>query len=205
MIPNRLKYVLELVIFFILLPLIYYFNIIPGFWNFFPITTFFIYCLSLLLIEKKLKINDFTISGIHSKHWLRIFLSSIFIALFLWLIGPDEKLADFSNRKILFAVICYPIFSSFPQEIIFRKFFFWRYQSLFKNTFIMILINGLLFSFAHIYFRNSTALVLTLIGGLIFAFSYLKSKSLLFVTIEHGFYGLILLSSYMNEHFYKAF
>ncbi|MEM9340070.1 MAG: CPBP family intramembrane glutamic endopeptidase [Bacteroidota bacterium] len=205
MISNHFRYTLELVVLFILLPLIYFVDLIPGLWKFLPITAFFIYCLGLLLINNKLKVSDFKLSGIRSQHWLKVLLFSILIALFLWSTGPEDKLADFSNRKILLAVICYPVFSCLPQEIIFRKFFFWRYQSLFKNTTVMVLINGLLFSFAHLYFENLAALGITFIGGIIFALSYLKSRSLLFITIEHAFYGLILLSSYMNQHFYKAF
>ena len=69
----------------------------------------------------------------------------------------------------------------------------------------MVLLNGLLFSFAHLYFGSITALVITFVGGVVFAYSYLKTNSLLFVAIEHAIYGLILLSSYMNDHFYKAF
>ncbi len=66
-------------------------------------------------------------------------------------------------------------------------------------------MNVILFAFAHIYFANWTILIFTLIGGTIFALTYLKTKSLLVVTIEHTLFGMLVLSSGLSEQFYKAF
>ena len=69
----------------------------------------------------------------------------------------------------------------------------------------MPMVNIFLFSFAHIYFANWTILLFTLIGGAIFAHTYLRTRSLLVVTIEHTMYGVLILSSGLSNQFYKAF
>jgi len=105
----------------------------------------------------------------------------------------------------LIAIIAYPLFSSLPQEVIYRKFFYFRYGALVHNKYVLIALNAVLFSFAHIYFQNYIALILTFVGAIVFSLAYLKSRSLLFVSIEHSIYGLALLCSSMNQFFYKEF
>lgn len=202
---EKLKYLLELVVFFILLPVVYYFDWIASFWKFIPILFFFGYCIRILIINNQLSAKDFKLDKVSDTYWLKLLVFPILFISFLIFTGPEVLLADFSNNRILFAIICYPLFSSLPQEIIYRKFFFLRYKKLFNNRLVFIIVNGALFSIAHLYFKNSTALLFTFVGGLIFASSYLKTKSLLYVTIEHAIYGLLLLSSYMNDLFYRAF
>jgi hypothetical protein len=60
-------------------------------------------------------------------------------------------------------------------------------------------------SFAHLYFLGGVVIVFTLIGGLIFSLTYLKTQSLLVITIEHTMYGSVILASALGEQFYKAF
>jgi len=102
-------------------------------------------------------------------------------------------------------ILLYPFLSAFPQEIIFREFFFYRYATLFRNPRVMLMLNVLLFSFAHIYFGNWIVIGFTMIGGMIFALTFFKTRSVMVVTIEHSLYGLIILSSGLSPLFYKAF
>ncbi|NOQ27207.1 MAG: CPBP family intramembrane metalloprotease [Bacteroidales bacterium] len=95
--------------------------------------------------------------------------------------------------------IIYSILSVFPQEYIYRSFFFKRYIVLFKNPYLLIGINALVFSFAHIGFKNILVLFLTLIGGFIFAITYTKTRSLLFTSFEHAIYGSWLFTVGMGE------
>jgi membrane protease YdiL (CAAX protease family) len=110
-----------------------------------------------------------------------------------------------ANKQLLFMTLIYPFASAFPQELIFREFFFQRYGLLFKNEKYIIVINIVLFAFAHIYFANWTIILFTLAGGLIFVTTYLKTRSLLVVTIEHTLFGIFILSSGLSDQFYKAF
>ena len=52
-------------------------------------------------------------------------------------------------------------FSVYPQELIYRTFYFHRYSSLFRNKTLFIFLNAILFSLAHLFFRNALVLILT--------------------------------------------
>jgi membrane protease YdiL (CAAX protease family) len=101
-------------------------------------------------------------------------------------------------------IILYPILSAFPQEIVYRSFFFKRYGNLFKNKKVLIFVNAFLFSFAHIIYLNPIVIFFTFIGGLIMAESYSKHNSLIKVSIEHGLYGDIVFTSGLGAYFYHA-
>lgn len=96
-------------------------------------------------------------------------------------------------------VLFYSIFSVYPQEIIYREFFFKRYHDLFENKYILPVINVLVFPIAHLFFHNVMVLIVTLIGGLLFTYSYTKTKSLMLTTIEHALYGSWLFTVGMGE------
>ena len=105
------------------------------------------------------------------------------------------------NRPELFGIILmiYTFLSVWPQEIIYRTFFFERYQTLFPNRNFAILINATLFSLAHIFFRNTLVMVLTFLGGILFAWTYLRFRSTLLVSLEHAIYGNWLFTVGMGE------
>jgi len=87
----------------------------------------------------------------------------------------------------------------YPQELLYRTFFFQRYENLFKNEKIFIFINALLFSLAHLFFKNTLVLLLTFIGGVLFAITFKNSKSTVLVSIEHSIYGCWLFTVGMGN------
>jgi membrane protease YdiL (CAAX protease family) len=91
-------------------------------------------------------------------------------------------------------VILYPVFSVYPQEIMYRTFFFHRYAGLFRTPAAMIAANALLFGWAHILVHNLTAMFLTALGGLLFAYTYHRYRSTLLVAAEHALYGDFVFS-----------
>ena len=86
----------------------------------------------------------------------------------------------------------YIVFSVIPQELIYRTFFVKRYQGLLKNKTVFILVNSVLFSFAHIWFQSWIVLSFTFIGSILFISTYLKTKSTWVVILEHSLYGVWL-------------
>jgi len=88
----------------------------------------------------------------------------------------------------------YSFFSVYPQELIYRTFFFQRYESLFRSNLVFILVNAVVFSLAHIFFKNTLVMFLTFIGGILFALTFKKTKSTLLVSIEHAIYGCWLFT-----------
>jgi membrane protease YdiL (CAAX protease family) len=115
----------------------------------------------------------------------------------------EENLFIVMRKKpILWITICffYSFFSVLPQELLYRSFFFSRYNTLFKSPFSLIIINAIAFSLAHSIFNNIYISILTLIGGFVFAATYHKTKSLLFTSIEHAIYGSWLFTLGIGEY-----
>ncbi len=127
--------------------------------------------------------------------WVSTFIKFIVIALittlYVWITDVSALFSVVINKPIhwLVFVFIYTVFSVYPQELIYRTFFFKRYQNLFKSDLLFIFINAILFALAHLFFRSALVLVLTCVGGFLFAFTYNKTKSLLLVSIEHALYG----------------
>ena len=94
----------------------------------------------------------------------------------------------------LMILFIYSFFSVYPQELIYRTFFFQRYESLFRSNLVFILVNAAVFSLAHIFFKSSLVMFLTFTGGILFALTFKKTKSTLLVSIEHAIYGCWLFT-----------
>ena len=164
----------------------------------------FLYVIYVLL---KLENNKFKIA----KHlnwkqfWKRTLLKLIGIAVItsIYVLVYDSKnfLVMPINKPSVWVVILfiYSFFSVYPQELIYRTFFFQRYQSLFKNEMLFLLVNAAVFSLAHIFFRNTLVMFLTFVGGILFALTFKKTKSTLLVSIEHAIYGCWLFTVGMGE------
>lgn len=93
----------------------------------------------------------------------------------------------------------YAMFSVYPQELIYRTLYFQRYASLFKSKSLFVFINAIVFSLAHIFYRNSLVILMTFLGGILFALTYDKTKSTLLVSIEHAIYGCWLFTVGMGH------
>ena len=115
----------------------------------------------------------------------------IITTLFLWFTNSEDLFNVLFNKPKLwiFILFIYSFFSVYPQELIYRTFFFRRYSIIFKNQKLIIFINAIVFSLAHIFFRNTLVMILTFLGGLLFAITFIKTRSTLLVTIEHAIYG----------------
>lgn len=104
----------------------------------------------------------------------------------------------------LILILLYPILAAYPQEIVFRGFFFHRYRQLITNPTAMILANSISFGLAHMVYANAVAPTLSAVGGLIFAYRYVKSDSLLIVGIEHALWGNFLFTIGIDRYFYSG-
>ncbi|WP_299122482.1 CPBP family intramembrane glutamic endopeptidase [uncultured Winogradskyella sp.] len=157
----------------------------------------------LLKVEKnKFKINE----NLNWKNFWRQTLIKLLVitaitSLYMLIVDKENLFIVIRTKPLLWVIILfvYSLFSVYPQELIYRTFFFQRYESLFKNESIFILVNAALFSLAHIFFKNSVVMFLTFIGGILFALTYKKTKSTLLVSIEHAIYGCWLFTVGMGE------
>ena len=101
-------------------------------------------------------------------------------------------------------MIGYPVASVYPQEIIFRAFFFHRYRPVFRERWMIVAASAAAFAWVHIIFGNPLAVALTLPGGVIFAYRYLKTESTLVVSAEHALYGCLIFTVGIGGYFYAG-
>lgn len=101
----------------------------------------------------------------------------------------------------LFVVALYPFLSAYPQEVLYRGFFFHRYGELFADRRLLLAANVLLFAFLHVIYHNGVAVLLTLVGGALFARTYERTGSILVVSVEHTLYGIVLFTAGYDRYF----
>jgi len=198
---------IEIFVFFIIIPII----LIPINSNialFSALTAVAIICVCYLKYKKVTLINlkDFRFDKYLKIIFYKFLIVATLVLTFSYFFDPS-KFLNLPRSDLflwLLIMILYPILSAFPQEIVYRSFFFKRYGNLFKNKKVLIFVNAFLFSFAHIIYLNPIVIFFTFIGGLIMAESYSKHNSLIKVSIEHGLYGDIVFTSGLGAYFYHA-
>ncbi len=134
---------------------------------------------------------------------LRFVLSSFLLFLFVYIFYEDKMFSFLIEKTEVYWMIMflYPVFSVIPQEFVFRRFFFYRYD-IFRSKSFLIYVNALAFGFVHLAFGNFLAVGLSVIGGYIFAKTYLRTKSFSLVCIEHALYGDLIFTIGLGEFFY---
>ena len=201
---NKTNYKLtELFILFILVPVSFaiqfpiWIKMCIGFFG-------FVYVLfTLTRIEKqKFKITkNLNWKSFFKRTFIQLLGIAIFTIVYMWFVDTENLFVVVLNKplKWLFFLMVYSFLSVYPQELIYRTFFFQRYEKLINNDTLFIFINAILFSLAHIFFKSTLVLFMTFCGGILFALTYKKTKSTLLVSIEHAIYGCWLFTVGMGE------
>jgi uncharacterized protein len=133
-------------------------------------------------------------------------LAAVVATLGVWLYSPS-MLADLPRQRTalwLAVVVGYPVFSVYPQELVFRAFLMHRYAPLFRSPRRLAAASAAAFGFAHVLFGNVLAVALTLAGGWLFARRYQRTRSLLTVCVEHAGYGLLIFTVGLGRYFYHG-
>jgi membrane protease YdiL (CAAX protease family) len=107
-------------------------------------------------------------------------------------------------NPLIFLALCvfYPVVSAFGQEVIYRSFLYHRYRLIFPGIWPFVLASGLTFSFLHIVYYDPVSMILTLVGGLYFARVYLQTRSVLFTSVLHGLYGIMIFGVGLGQYFW---
>ncbi|KAA1246361.1 CPBP family intramembrane glutamic endopeptidase [Aquimarina sp. RZ0] len=132
---------------------------------------------------------------------IKLGIVMIITSLYVFWIAPDKIFSVVLKKPGLWVIILfvYSFLSVWPQEIIYRTFFYHRYECLINNKWLFMFFNAILFSLAHIFLKSFLVQLLTFAGGLLFAFTYYKTKSTTLVSIEHAIYGNWLFTVGMGE------
>lgn len=146
------------------------------------------------------------LSGQVKQVFLMFIGPALFMTLFTCIFMKPHFLEfprDRFNAWLMF-VLWYPLLSAYPQELIFRSFFFQRYRELFPNPIMMLIISGISFGLAHMVYGNWIAPVASVFAGIFFGYRYMKSGSLVVTSIEHGLWGNFLFTVGMGWFFYSG-
>lgn len=205
--PHPFLLALEFSFLFIVLPLLIFFRILPNL----PIPYLLAAALAAFLVLR----HDPSFDSVRliSTTGIRQHLPPLLLrdAVFLALLGlavrhfAPELLFSFVKRAPRFwalIMLLYPLVSVYPQELLYRAFFFHRYQPLFGSGSALLLASAFAFGFVHIIFRNGLAVGLSVLGGLLFAYTYQRSDSLLLTCIEHAVFGQFLFTIGLGQFFY---
>jgi hypothetical protein len=133
-------------------------------------------------------------------------LAAVVGVVAIWFYSKS-MLFDLARRETLLwlaVIIGYPVFSVYPQELVFRAFLLHRYRPLFRSPGRLAAASAAAFGFAHILFGNVLAVALTLVGGWLFARRYQRTRSLLTTCVEHAGYGLIIFTIGLGHYFYHG-
>ena len=166
---------------------------------------FLVFFLSLYLLKKT---SSFSFESLKKKtEWKFFFLVSLFFVVsgFVYTIILDSNLLFNLPKNYFFlwvaVIFIYPILSVIPQEIVFRVLFFERYSCLFKNKFLYIILNSIIFAYIHLVFQNFHAFFITLITSPIFAHAYLN-KSFKTCFLVHTVGGQLVFTYGLGKYFY---
>src|SRR5215470_10843518 len=126
------------------------------------------------------------------------------LGLAVWLAAPKLlfSLVKTVPGLWLLVMILYPIVSVYPQEMIYRAYFFHRFKPLFGSGPFMIVASALLFGLVHIIFGNWISIALTAVGGALFGITYRNSRCLLLACFEHALFGDFIFTIGIGRYFY---
>lgn len=101
-------------------------------------------------------------------------------------------------------ILClYPFVSAWPQELIYRAFFFHRYGAL-LGRWGTVVASGMAFGLLHVVYRDPITIALTVPVGLVLALQYQRGRSLAVVWVEHAVYGVALFTLGLGRAFFVA-
>ncbi len=136
---------------------------------------------------------------------LRFVVFGTALTLLTWVVFPGLFLSLPRQHPLFWLVIMvlYPLLSVWPQEVIYRRFLFHRYEKAFGPRGV-IAASALAFGFAHIIFLNWVAVALTTAGGAMFARDYSRERSLFLSCLEHSLYGCLIFTIGLGQFFYTG-
>lgn len=200
----------EFLLLFIVIPVIFYFDLLPV-RKIVALLVIAGVCVLILALDPDYRLKKLLYRPENSKVRKEIILKSLAIFAFLgflvFMMTP-ESLFEFPRQRPaiwLIVILLYPFLSALPQELIYRELFFHRYEELFSHGRTMVAVSALSFAFLHIIYDNWWAVGLSLAGGFLFARTYEKTGSLWWVAVEHAIYGCLVFTVGMGRYFFESF
>lgn len=130
--------------------------------------------------------------------------AALTLVIIVW---SPQRLFDFPRKDPvlwLAIIFLYPLLSVYPQELLYRRYFFQRFRPLFHSPRALTFISAALFAAMHLIFRNSYAVGMTMVGGYFFSDTYRRTGSLRLAAIEHALYGNFVFTIGLGEFIYHG-
>jgi uncharacterized protein len=207
--PNLLLLAFEFVLIFIGGPVLVFCRVLPNL----PILYLLVAGLAaFLVLRRDPTFNSaqlLSVSGI-SRDLRGLLLRDAILLLLLGLavrFFAPQLLFSFVKRAPGFwalVMLLYPLLSAYPQELVYRAFFFHRYQPLFGSGSTLFVASACAFGFVHIIFGNWLSVALCMIGGFLFSLTYQHSGSLLLTSIDHAILGNFIFTIGLGQFFYHG-
>ncbi len=195
----------EILLLYIGIPLMYFFDFLPVH-KLVPLIIVSLVYLYVILRDKSFKRHQLKLNGL--KAWSMIFFRTsiiiVFLLVYVWKTFPEQLFQMPSERTSFWIVllVLYPLWSVIPQEFVYRVYFYHRFSGLLKSRNLLVIINAVLFSFSHIIFENWVALIFTFVVSIMFSLTYLRYRSYSMIVLEHALYGSMIFTIGPGNFFY---
>jgi membrane protease YdiL (CAAX protease family) len=200
---------IELIVVFGALPLLLYYRLVPNL----PIPILLLMAIGAWIVlrhdpsfDRSRLFNMDAVAPHAARVLLRTAVLCALLGIGVWRFAPELLFSLVKRSPALWAAIMvlYPLLSVYPQELIFRAYFFHHYEPLFGGGWLIIAVSALAFGFVHIVFGNWLSVVLSTMGGVLFALTYQQSGSLLLASIEHALFGNFIFTIGLGQFFYHV-
>ena len=183
---------LIILIFYVLLPIIIFYNVILFKYKFYILTI--VGCL-IYLILRIAKINNKEL-GIKTKDILKSIKRNLPIIIILIILVITFKIIHLDkytpNESITFYL--FYVFISCPiQEFLYRGVFGYFESNLIRNKFIILILSSFCYSFVHIIYKDLITCIFTFIFGFVLYLIYRKDYNLFGVSITHIILGILTI------------
>jgi membrane protease YdiL (CAAX protease family) len=124
----------------------------------------------------------------------------------VWRLTPELLFSLVRSAPVYWAavMVLYPVVSVYPQEVLYRAYFFHRYEPLFGTGWRMITASAVAFGFVHIIFGSWISVALSAIGGILFGLTYRGSRSVLLTCVEHALFGNFIFTIGWGRFFFHG-
>jgi len=197
---SSLKSAVTMVVLFVVLPLLFLGIGTPAISFIIPtLIAVSVWCARSLSRESRAALWDVRPLGKYGWRIVgRFLVGALMMTVATYALAPQDFMLLPRHNPRLWLAICvlYPPLSVYPQEVIYRAFFFEQSAHIFPGLRVpwLLALNVALFGFAHLVFGNIWAPILAAAGGLLFASTYLKSRSVMCAALEHALWGNLIFT-----------
>ncbi len=197
---SSLKSAVTMVVLFVVLPLVFLGIGTPAISFIIPtLIAVSVWCARSLSRESRKALWD--VGPLIKNGWRivgRFLVGALMITVATYALAPQDFMLLPRHNPRLWLAICvlYPPLSVYPQEVIYRAFFFEQSAHILPGLRVpwLLALNVALFGFAHLVFGNIWAPILAAAGGLLFASTYLRSRSVMCAALEHALWGNLIFT-----------